>query len=435
MRGLTAERAASASDLTARVAAQLDARLERRVDAPLALALSGGGDSVALLALAADWAEVNGRRLLVLTVDHGLHPQSADWTRFAGELARGFGADWRALAWTGPKPLTGLPAAAREARHALIAQAAREAGARVVLFAHTLDDITEGEAMRVEGSTLGRLSAWSPSPAWPEGRRLFLLRPLLDVTRAELRDFLRARGLAWIEDPANADLRYARARARAASERPATPLERPRSDLTSLAGLARTDAGGAIHAPREAFDATGAAAFLSAALVCASGGRRPPRGERLMRLLARLKSREAFAATLAGARVDANAVRVVIVRDAGELVRGGLQPLTVTAGEVAVWDGRFEVVSERTGEVRALRGLKSRLSPSDQALVARLPAAARPGVPMFVGDETLSPLAAWSLVQAHCLVGARLAAACGVIAHEGEIAVLSRGELAAASLC
>jgi tRNA(Ile)-lysidine synthase len=435
VRGLTAERAAPALDLTARVTAQFDARLERGADAPLALALSGGGDSVALLALAADWAKAHGRRLLVLTVDHGLQSQSANWTRFAGALARSFGAAWRALAWTGSKPLTGLPAAAREARHALIAQAAREAGARVVLFAHTLDDIAEGEAMRAEGSTLGRLSAWSPSPAWPEGRGLFLLRPLLDITRAELRDFLRARGLAWIEDPANADLRYARARARVAPERPAAPRERPRSDLTSLAGLARIDAAGGIHAPREVFGAAGGAAFLSAVLVCAGGGRRPPRGERLMRLLARLKSRETFAATLAGARVDAGAERVVIVRDAGELARGGLQPMAVAAGEVAVWDGRFEIVAERTGEVRALTGLKRRLSPSDQALVARLPAAARPGVPVFVGDETLSPLSACSLVQAHCLVGARLAAACGVIAHEGEIAVLSRGELAAASLC
>ncbi len=134
----------------------------------------------------------------------------------AGTAARAAGADWRGLAWTGDKPATGLTAAARAARHRLIADAAREAGARVVLFAHTADDIAEAERMRAEGSTLGRLRDWSPSPAWPEGRGLMLQRPLLDARRAELRAWLRDQGAGWIDDPANEDPRFARARARRA---------------------------------------------------------------------------------------------------------------------------------------------------------------------------------------------------------------------------
>src|SRR5690606_9178284 len=95
-------------------------------------------------------------------------------------------------------------------------------GARVILFAHTADDVAEGDRMRAEGSTLGRLRDWSPSPAWPEGRGLMLLRPMLDVSRSELRDWLRGQGADWIDDPANEDLRYARARARVAG-----PAARP----------------------------------------------------------------------------------------------------------------------------------------------------------------------------------------------------------------
>ncbi|HEY0601010.1 ATP-binding protein, partial [Brevundimonas sp.] len=57
--------------------------------------MSGGGDSVALLRLASDWARANGRRLLALTVDHGLSPDSAAWTAFAARAARAAGADWR----------------------------------------------------------------------------------------------------------------------------------------------------------------------------------------------------------------------------------------------------------------------------------------------------------------------------------------------------
>ena len=81
------------------VAAALDARLSPDADRPVALALSGGGDSMALLHLAADWCARRGRRLLALTVDHRLHPDSAAWTAFAGEAARAVGADCRALSW------------------------------------------------------------------------------------------------------------------------------------------------------------------------------------------------------------------------------------------------------------------------------------------------------------------------------------------------
>ncbi|RZJ97851.1 MAG: hypothetical protein EON88_01980 [Brevundimonas sp.] len=149
---------------------RLTARLETQTARPLVVALSGGGDSVALLHLAADWADARGRPLLALTVDHGLTPASADWTARAEAAARAVGADWRGLVWRGDKPATGLPAAARLARHRLLADAARKAGARVILIAHTADDIDEGEVMRAEGSSVGRLREWSPSPVWPEGR-------------------------------------------------------------------------------------------------------------------------------------------------------------------------------------------------------------------------------------------------------------------------
>ncbi|MBW8304918.1 MAG: PP-loop family protein, partial [Brevundimonas sp.] len=92
-----------------RVRERLTARLETGAPYPLALALSGGGDSLALLEIAAGWARDHGRPLLALTVDHGLDPASAGWTAFAGEAARAVGADWQALSWTGPQPATGLP--------------------------------------------------------------------------------------------------------------------------------------------------------------------------------------------------------------------------------------------------------------------------------------------------------------------------------------
>ena len=182
---------------------------------PIAVAVSGGGDSLAALLAAKAWADRHGRRVLALTVDHGLQPQSAAWTRFAaGETAARLGADFRALTWDGPKPCAGLPAAARRARHRLIAEAARRAGARVVVFGHTADDILEAELMKAEGARLGGLREWAPSPVWPQGRGVFLLRPLLELRRAAIRDVLLQAGETWIDDPANEDPRSTRARAR-----------------------------------------------------------------------------------------------------------------------------------------------------------------------------------------------------------------------------
>ena len=203
------------ASLLSLVAADLDARLDRHAAAPIVVAVSGGGDSLALLLAAKAWADGAGRRLIAMTVDHRLQPQGAAWARWCQERASRLGLSHRTLVWEGSKPAAGLAAAARQARHGLLADAARDAGAGVVLMGHTADDRLEAAAMRAAGSTVGEPRTWSPSPVWPQGRGIFLLRPLLTVRRAELRRRLAALGEAWIDDPANLDPHSARARARA----------------------------------------------------------------------------------------------------------------------------------------------------------------------------------------------------------------------------
>jgi tRNA(Ile)-lysidine synthase len=134
-----------------------DRRLDGSSRAPLAAGFSGGGDSLALLLAAKAWADGAGRRVVALHVDHGLQPQSRAWAARAQAAAHDLGVDFRLLTWAGPKPTSGLPARARAARLALLAEAAREAGTRVLMLGHTADDVREGEAMRAAGSTLGRL--------------------------------------------------------------------------------------------------------------------------------------------------------------------------------------------------------------------------------------------------------------------------------------
>jgi tRNA(Ile)-lysidine synthase len=208
-------------------AADVRALFSDLADCPvLVLAVSGGPDSTALMVLAARWRKAlrRGPRLVAVTVDHGLRPQSRGEAAAVGRLARSLGVEHRILRWTGPKPTTGLQAAARAARYRLLAGAARRAGARHVLTAHTLDDQAETVLIRLaRGSGIGGLAAMarlsplpvsSPSAGGPGD--IVLVRPLLEVPKASLVATLRRAGIAFADDASNRDPRFTRARLRAA---------------------------------------------------------------------------------------------------------------------------------------------------------------------------------------------------------------------------
>jgi len=357
VRKVAAAGASTIPDLEAAVGAVLDRRLQPGHARPVAVALSGGGDSVALLLAADAWARRAARDLVVLTVDHGLSPESAQWTAACAALAERLSRPFQALVWTGEKPATGLPAAARMARHALLADAARRAGVRVILLGHTADDVLEGRRMRAEGSSVSDPHEWAPSPVWPQGRGVFLARPMLELGRAGIRAWLAARGESWIEDPANANPAYARARARRRARMSGPAPAQAQPDLPADLALACQIHGVAdLTLPRAMLRSVAAAParrFVAAACLCASGGGRPPMRERVERLVARLQGDEVFVSSLAGARITADAARARFGREPGEAARGGLAPIVLAAGETGVWDGRFEVRSDRAVEVRA----------------------------------------------------------------------------------
>jgi len=181
----------------------------------LLLAVSGGPDSMALMWLAARWrnALARGPRLIAVTVDHGLRSEAAAEARHVKRLARSLDVPHRTVRWTGAKPKTGLPAAARAARYRLLAQAARAGGATHILTAHTRDDQAETLLMRMlRGSGIGGLAAMARET---ERDGVRLARPFLNVSKSQLIAMLKKAKLSFADDPTNRDLNFTRPRLRA----------------------------------------------------------------------------------------------------------------------------------------------------------------------------------------------------------------------------
>jgi tRNA(Ile)-lysidine synthase len=181
----------------------------------IVLAVSGGPDSIALMWLAARWrrALARGPRLIAVTIDHGLRAEAAAEAREVKRLARSLELPHRTMRWTGAKPKTGLPAAARMARYRLLAQAARSHGATHILTAHTRDDQAETLLMRMlRGSGIAGLGAMARVT---ERDGVLLARPFLNVSKSQLIATLKKAKIAFADDPTNRDLHFTRPRIRA----------------------------------------------------------------------------------------------------------------------------------------------------------------------------------------------------------------------------
>lgn len=182
----------------------------------IGLAVSGGGDSLALMLLAARWrkADPSAPPLFVYSVDHALRPEAADEVAFVLAEATRLGLTARGLRWNGEKPATGISEAARTARYRLIGAAMRRDGADILATAHHQDDQAETVLMRLaHGSGLAGLRGMAPLT---EVEGVAVARPLLALSRAELAAIVAEAGLTPVADPSNDDPHYERVRWRQA---------------------------------------------------------------------------------------------------------------------------------------------------------------------------------------------------------------------------
>jgi len=210
----------SEAGLAADFAAAMARTLAQGAPWPGAVAVSGGGDSKALMLLLADWARDASRPLpVILTVDHGLAPDSARIAQNVVQSAKQHGLEAHKLVWKGAKPAADIEAAARLARYRLMGDWCEAHRIKGLYVAHTLEDQAETFLLRLaRGSGLDGLAAMRPRSPFPLPGfdRLCVVRPLLEIERARLRAWLEGRNEDWSEDPMNADPRFARARIRKA---------------------------------------------------------------------------------------------------------------------------------------------------------------------------------------------------------------------------
>ncbi|MCW4116916.1 tRNA lysidine(34) synthetase TilS [Aurantimonas sp. MSK8Z-1] len=372
------------------------------------LAVSGGPDSLALMLAAAHHRAAQSDApdvcFLVVTVDHGLRPDAAVEAQAVARLAGSLGLAHETRHWYPVPPVTNLQAQAREARYALLAAAARDAGACAVMTAHHLDDQVETHLIAAARKAGDRgLAGMREIRDLEPG--IALLRPLLAVPGARLKAGVAAAGLSAADDPSNRDRRFLRVRLREALAR--EDVDRPAffaaiathtaardafdrrlaaSRHTADGPLFDVDAEGVIRMRRSAFARLPPAlrlAWLARAVVAAGGGLHAPARPALERLDARLEREREAAATLGGAAIGADAGAIRFTREWG---RRGIAAMAVDTGtRQTVFDRRFDVdlaSSPARGLCLAPFGITGRGNPHERTLpVLRAPDGALLAVP------------------------------------------------------
>ncbi|GIL01966.1 MAG: tRNA(Ile)-lysidine synthase [Alphaproteobacteria bacterium] len=330
------------------------------------VAVSGGGDSLALLLLAHAWAQTSGATLHAVTVDHGLRPEAAAEAAFVAGMSEGLDIDHTTLGWEGIKPFSGIADAARRARYQLIEEFAQAIGSDLILTGHTADDQAETVYMRLmreapgdhgSATSLGRgLAGIARTSLLPGGT--MLARPLIGVSRRQLRAYLRSLPQSWIEDPTNEDTTYERVRVRAiiaagpqlrarliglagVMARMRAQLSREAAALLSRATTVRPgpvflfDAGWARQRPEPVYH------FALQVLIALAGGEEHlVARSRIAALAARLAGPATAKMTLGGAVIEKAGKSARIYREMRNMRSAQVEP-----GEKYVWDGRLEIVN------------------------------------------------------------------------------------------
>jgi len=335
----------------------------------LAVAVSGGVDSMALMLMLVAWRELigeNAPELSVLSVDHGLRREAAEEVEFVARISRQYGLAHKAFRWSGANSDGNIQANARNARYDLMCERCAQQQISHLLVAHTLDDQAETVLLRLaRGSGVDGLAAMATSRTW---NTTVIYRPLLSVERARLLRLVEDVKCPYVSDPSNHDLKYDRVRFRQA-----LALLEPLG--VGAHGLVET--AGRLAQAREALDTMSVQAIGQAVEVFAAGycildpqqleqypyeikrrvlgrllravaGRAyVPAHSSLAQLLDWIQVRDRSTRTLGGCLLMSRQKKIWIMRETG---RTALPEVLLHPGQSLVWDGRIKVSLSASAE-------------------------------------------------------------------------------------
>jgi len=338
----------------------------------LAVAVSGGADSLCLLVLLREWQKRQAwpGTLEVLCVDHGLRPESGTEAEFVAGCAQELGLVCTLLRWQDQKPAGNLQAEARRARYRLMAAHMAQSGAEALVLAHHRDDQAETFLDRLtRGSGTSGLGAMAgDEPFGPEGLRL--LRPFLGVRKSRLEACLSERGRTWCADPSNQDSKYKRSRLRKimslledeglSADRLARTADNMRRADEALEATLHDFAvrhlvdhpAGPLKVSRPAFEALPAELrfrLLSALASRVTGLETRPRLRKLIALDDTLRGTPAVRAPMAGTMFETDQDTLFCWRETG---RQRPETLVGVRGE-GTWDHRFRFIVTSSGPLTA----------------------------------------------------------------------------------
>jgi len=309
----------------------------------------------------------------------------------------------------------------------------RALGIKVLLTAHSRDDQAETLLMRYDRNTDWRGAAGMPSlsyaPVWPELAGVSICRPLLDISRQELRNYNRSYGLSWAEDPSNQNRDYARIRARdylavharlkedlmATAQDMALGLTEERRKLQHLVKKAHIGDGGDVT-----FASLPPLELLAQTLRCVGGGGGPIDRHRLGHMYQKFKTGDLKAFTFLGAQGVRDKDNLILSRDpvavTGRSDRN-ISPHAVSmplTDAPQIWDGRFIVSSREAGhDIRANYGLKTQRSKTLTRHLAASHKSVRPTLPIIVHKNMAYAAYELPAIEFKSLVKPRLEAAFG----------------------
>ena len=380
----------------------------------LAVAVSGGPDSLALTILASRWAKQHDGRAVGLIVDHGLRPEAADEARQTGQWLSRYGVEHHILVWRGPKPTSGVQREARRARYELLFSWCRHAGTLHLLTGHHRQDQAETVALRRLRQSGPRGLSGMAVIREIEGLRL--LRPLLGIDKTRLKDTLRHFGQGWIDDPSNRSFCYSRNRLRhqginsvnlagqaARHGRDRHVLDKKRH--AALAGSVTIHPAGFAQVCRRQLNALppGLVDDLVASLLMTIGGCiYPPRRQSLGRLIDAMRNGYKFCGqTLSHCLIVQQRERWLFCRE-----RDRASTLALISDQRHYWDSRFVIRCRYQGpglHVRELgeHGWSKRHQLLERQQACDIPHPARPSLLSIWQDEKLLAIPHAGLFDRH----------------------------------